>query len=222
MCVSDEPTAEAIADEAAALGREIDADTARKLAIYLFDLMKWNRSLNLVGTADWRRALAELVADSWSLADFLDELLLPDDPLCLDVGAGAGLPGIPLRLFWPRGEYVLIESRQKRVAFLKYVLSRIDLARTRAVRSRAENLDPELKRADLVVGRAVMPWRDFLNLAAGLLAPGGRCVIFANHREPDAKAPDCFQSGPTYAYEAAGGKRYFWSFSVGTPAICSR
>lgn len=218
---SDTPDIDAVRTTASKEGRELDDIQASGLTEYLSELMKWNRRLNLVGASDWRRTLRELVADSWHLADFLSGIEMPDDPLSLDIGAGAGLPGVPLRLFWNAGEYVMVEPRQKRAAFLAYILSRLGLNRTRVVRAKAEELDSSLRGADLVLGRAVMQWRDFLSLSAELLAPGGFCVIFSNTPEP-ADAPSGFIPGPRAAYIAAGKKRYFWSFSLETPVNCSK
>lgn len=214
---ADTPAPEAVRSLASDLGRELDPAQARGLAVYLGELFKWNRKMNLVGAGGWRRAMAELVADSWRLADFLNKLDLPAEPLSLDIGAGAGLPGVPLRLFWRAGEYVMVEPRQKRAAFLNFILSRLDLPETRVVNSRAEDLGPEFKNADLVLGRAVRPWPEFLRMCGGLLAPGGRCVVFAGAPAPGGDVPPGFSLGPTASYEAAGKKRYFWSFSSVTP-----
>jgi len=210
---NDIPTPEAVGDLAARLGRELDESCSKGLAAYLAELVKWNKRLNLTGAGDWRRALSDLVADSWHLADFLSGLTLPDNPLSLDIGAGAGLPGVPLRLFWTNGDYVMVEPRQKRAAFLNVAVAVTGIQRTKVVRARAEGLAPELKNAQLVLGRAVMPWRDFLDLASGLLASGGWCVVFANAQEPQAPLPNGFIPGPRYSYAAQGKTRYFWSFS---------
>lgn len=211
---NDTPSPEAVQALARALGRETSARQAKGLATYLAELIKWNKRLNLTGADDWRRALTELVADSWHLADFLPCLGLAGTPLTLDIGAGAGLPGVPLRLFWTHGEYVMVEPRQKRAAFLNVVLALTGLTRTKVVRSRAEDLGPELKEADCVLGRAVMPWRDFLAMASGLLKPGGVCVVFTNTPGPDGEPPHGFAQGPSLCYSVSGKKRYFWSFSL--------
>lgn len=211
---NDTPAPEAVQALALELGREMNERQSQGLATYLAELIKWNKRLNLTGADDWRRALSELVIDSWHLADFLPGLGLPVNPLTLDIGAGAGLPGIPLRLFWTDGDYVMVEPRQKRAAFLNVALALTGLPRTKVVRSRAEGLEPELTSADCVLGRAVMPWRDFLAMASGLLAPGGKCVVFANAPKPEGETPLGFVQGPSLSYAVSGKERYFWSFSL--------
>lgn len=215
------PDFEEIASLASELGRDLDESSAKGLAVYIAELLKWNSKLNLVGAPDWKRILAELVADSWHLADFMKELPIPDEPRCLDIGAGAGLPGIPLRLFNDTGEYVMVEPRQKRAAFLQNVLAKLRLPRTRVVNRRAEELGEGMRDFDFVLGRAVMNWRDFVDLSAGFLAPAGICLVFASEPLPEALPPG-FTPGPVHEYRAADKKRYFWSFSPGTPANCSR
>jgi len=104
---------EAVARQTASLGRKLTNEQARSLTIYLELLEKWNKKMNLVGPRDWQTMLATLMIDSWNLADVLQSLDLGDGFRTLDLGAGAGLPGIPLRVFWDQGEYILVESRQK-------------------------------------------------------------------------------------------------------------
>lgn len=206
------PSPEALAEEAARLGRTLEPDQAVHLAAYLEALMKWSRRMNLVSARGWRDALANLVADSWHLADFLRTQELPAAPLTLDLGAGAGLPGLPLRVFWDRGRYVLVEARGKRVSFMRFALSRMGLARTEVQGCRAEDLPDDCLPADLVVSRAFMPWRELLGFVAPMAAPGATCVIMANEDAPaQGDVPAGWRLAGRSAYPAPGGERYFWS-----------
>jgi len=214
------PTPRAVSDAALDLGpdmgRELTPAQAQGLSDYLELLAKWSRSMNLVGHHDWREVLADLVADSWRLADFLHGLgkALPRDPLSLDLGAGAGLPGIPLRLFWTPGDYHLVEVRAKRVAFLRMALARLDLPRTFVAEGRVQDVAPGLGLAGLVLSRAFMPWPDLLGLAAGLTAPGGVCVVMASQPPPDLPPDIAAAWSPAghADYAAPGGRRWLWSF----------
>ncbi|MBU1002808.1 MAG: class I SAM-dependent methyltransferase [Proteobacteria bacterium] len=211
------PSPNEVAALAASLGREMDERQAGLLAEYLGTLAKWNRSMNLVGADHWRDALSNLVADSWHLADFLTTQSLPESPRCLDLGAGAGLPGIPLRVFWEAGDYTLVEIRLKRVAFMRFVLSRMRLERTLVAGCRVEELPEESFPVDLVLSRAFMPWDELLALVGPWLAPGGLCVIMANE-EPPRQFPG-WETVRVSGYPAPGGQRYFWALS---PASSSR
>ncbi|WP_461211350.1 16S rRNA (guanine(527)-N(7))-methyltransferase RsmG [Desulfocurvus sp. DL9XJH121] len=212
------PSPNDVAALARTLGRDLDDAQADLLARYLEGLVKWNKAMNLVGAETWDRALTDLAADSWHLADFLAGLQadggLPEAPRTLDLGSGAGLPGIPLRVFWEAGEYVLVEPRAKRTAFMRFILAQMNLRRTSVAQCRVEALDPALLPVDLVLSRAFMPWEGLLPLAATLAGPAGRCVVMANERPP-AGADGCggWRLDAVRAYPGGGGERYFWSFS---------
>jgi 16S rRNA (guanine527-N7)-methyltransferase len=214
-------TPQAVAEACRALGRETGPEQAEGLATYLDALMRWNRRVNLVGRKDWHSALADLVADSWHVADALRGAGLPEAPRCLDLGAGAGLPGVPLRLFWPKGDYWLVEVRAKRLAFLRYVLGSLGPPNTHVWEGRAEQALERLGPADLVLSRAFMPWPGFLALVRDHLAPRGVALVMAS--EPFAgEAPAGWSLAGEHAY-AAGVRgeetRYSWLF---TPARDSR
>lgn len=88
---------------AAATGADVPQEALEPLGVYLEMLCQWNKAMNLVGPHSWQDMLTRLVADSFHLASFLDSLSVPAAPLTWDLGAGAGLPGIPLRMLWTKG-----------------------------------------------------------------------------------------------------------------------
>ena len=138
--------------------------------------MQWNRVMNLVGARHWRDALDDLVMDSFHLNAFLRSQVLPAlpaSPSCWDLGSGAGLPGIPLRILWNEGDYWMVESRDKRTIFLSTVLARSPLPGTHVFHGRAEQF-MEGKKADLIVSRAFMPWKELLEFIRGISTPAGR------------------------------------------------
>lgn len=208
------PSPGEVASLARELGRELAAPQAGALAAYLAALMKWKDAVNLVSARDWQDALANLVADSWHLADFLAILGLPEAPRSLDLGAGAGLPGLPLRAFWPPGRYLLVEPRHKRVAFMRTALARMGLERTEVRACRAQDLPGADLPADLVLSRAFMPWRELVAFVRPMLAPGGLCVVMANQDAPDAAdLPPGWALRGRAAYASGAGQRYFWALS---------
>jgi len=207
----------AVADAARRLGRPVDGPQAGLLAAYLDQLVKWNRKMNLVGKSDWVAVFDALVVDSLYLADYLAGLGLPDAPLTLDLGAGAGLPGIPLRALWRAGDYVLVEVREKRALFMRSAVGRLGLPGTTVFHGRAEDAvdapgGTDGRRADLVLSRAFMPWRELLGLVRPLLADGGVLVVLSND-PPPGELPEGWRAGQSKAYPAAGTTRYFWSLS---------
>jgi 16S rRNA (guanine527-N7)-methyltransferase len=202
--------------EAARIGFALEPAQAERLARYLTLLLKWSRAMNLVGKTGWPEVFRDLAADSLHLAEFLKELPQPAEPLTLDLGAGAGLPGIPLRCVWAAGDYVMVELREKRAIFLRQAVAETGLKRVHVVHGRAEEAGAELarlglaERADLVLSRAFMPWPKLLPLAAGLLGPQGRLVVLANEPPPpDAGAG--FRVEAAREYQSGSRRRWFWA-----------
>lgn len=222
------PTARETAEAAAALGRELTPVQAGLMATYLGLLTKWNRKMNLVGPGDWRHILETLIVDSWHVADFLSEApvcgLFPEDgAFCvLDFGAGAGLPGIPLRMFWLRGRYHFIEVRAKRAIFLRQALAELRLENASVFEGRAEKfLAEEADRADftLFLSRAFMPWPDFLSMAAGAAFDNYAVLLMTGEEPRPELAPEGLSRLALGAYRVGGKERYA---SVFIPASASR
>jgi 16S rRNA (guanine527-N7)-methyltransferase len=205
------PDAAAVAAAAARLGRTLTKDHAGLLAVYLGLLVKWNSRMNLVGPSSWPEILETLIQDSWHLADLLAGLD-PQPSDTLDLGAGAGLPGIPLRVFWDAGDYWLVEPRQKRALFMEQAVAHMRLPRIRVICGRMEALPEERRRAGLIVSRAFMPWRKLLDEVRGYLAPGGRVLVMSN--ETSDETVDGYALEDVREYAVAGGTRYFRLFRL--------
>ncbi len=223
------PDAAETALAAARLGRELSSEQARLLSRYLSLLVKWNRKMNLTGPGDWRDILETRAADSWVLADFLSappaSALFPEDDArlnILDFGAGAGLPGLPLRMFWARGTYHFIEARAKRAIFLRQALAELKLANARVFEGRAETFPvADCARAGftLLLSRAFMPWPDFLAFSGSLFAEDYAVLLMTSEPPGEAAAPGGFSRLAMTAYQAAGKARYA---SVFIPVSVSR
>ena len=200
---------------------------------YLSILQKWNKVMNLVGPYSWQEILRLLLVDSAWLASFLaglqEQSILAPEPESWDLGAGAGLPGIPLRLLWEKGIYTLVDARQKRTLFLRTVLAAHTLPQTLVYEGRVEQFIPTRPKADLVVSRAFMPWHDVLALVEPHLAPGGVVVFLmlqpAPSREALAQATSSdvarlSQTGKAWRvlgqqeYLAGGDSRFLWAVSL--------
>ena len=204
---------EALASLARREGLPLPPPAVAPLAAYLETLCQWNAAMNLVGPRRWEDIFTGLVADSLRLAPFLDALPLPAVPLCWDLGAGAGLPGIPLRLVWTRGVYWLVEAREKRAIFLSAMLARLGLPDTHVHRGRAEAFFACQERpADLILSRAFMPWRRLLQFARPALAANGLLVILAAAPAPPT-LPGPWRLTALQAYAAAGARRWFWALA---------
>ena len=194
------------------LGFSLPDTALAGLGIYLAQLVKWNKAMNLVGTSSWEETLDTLVVDSFHLAAFLPSLDLAPEPVSFDLGAGAGLPGIPLRLLWRDGAYTLIEAREKRALFMRTVLTAVDLGRTTVFQGRAEDFFHEAPPADLIVSRAFMPWRGMLDFIDDALAPAGR-VVFLTLAPVPGDIPSPWRLVTQTTYTADKTARHFWCFA---------
>lgn len=195
--------------------RSISWEQAEQLALYVSSLLRWNRRMNLVSAAEWETVLTKLVLDSFFLAELLDAISPAPAPRILDIGAGAGIPGIPYRILRQAGEYLMLEPRGKRHSFLRFVLSQIPLPRTEAVRARLEDLSPERNRAEVLLGRGTAHWRRFLELVQPYGTSDAVAVVFSGSPFPRGEDPPGnwrllretrYRTSPDLA------PRYFWSF----------
>ena len=200
-----------VAAASARLGRVLTDDQAGMLAVYLGLLVKWNSRMNLVGPATWPEILETLIQDSWRLADLL-QAIDPQPAETMDLGAGAGLPGIPLRVFWTAGDYWLVEPRQKRALFMEQAAAHMRLPRTRVLCARMEALPPARRQAGLIVSRAFMPWKKLLAEVRGYLAPGGRVLVMSN--EATGETVDGYALEVERDYAVAGKTRWFRLFRL--------
>ena len=200
------PTPEALRAFYAGLGLDLAMDAARPLAAYLDMLVRWNQRMNLVGARSWQEA-AELAQDSLPLARLLDQLPLPAAPRVWDLGAGAGLPGIPLRCVWKKGRYWLVEAREKRALFLRQAVFSLKLGGTEVFMGRAEDFMTREGACDVLVSRAFMPWEKLLAFAGPRVAGGGFAVFMLNESLQGRPLPAGWRLYAEAVYEAGGKRR---------------
>ena len=200
------PTPEALRAFYAGLGLDLAMDAARALAAYLDMLVRWNQRMNLVGARSWQEA-AELAQDSLPLARLLDQLPLPAAPRVWDLGAGAGLPGIPLRCVWKKGRYWLVEAREKRALFLRQAVFSLKLGGTEVFMGRAEDFMAREGACDVLVSRAFMPWEKLLAFAGPRVAGGGFAVFMLNESLQGRPLPAGWRLYAEAVYEAGGKRR---------------
>jgi 16S rRNA (guanine527-N7)-methyltransferase len=137
--------------------------TPRQLAAfqrYYDELISWNEKFNLTAITDFDQVQIRHFLDSLSclIADEARSILRRPHAQIIDVGAGAGFPGIPLKLVCPGFSLTLLEATGKKVTFLEHVVACLELARVLPIKARAEELghDPGHREAyDLALARAV-------------------------------------------------------------------
>lgn len=150
----------------AALGLALADTQVATLERYLDLLEKWNRVYNLTAIRERSRMVTHHLLDSLAVLPHVR------GPRVLDVGSGAGLPGIPLAVASPALHVTLLESNHKKSAFLTQAVAELQLANVQVVTERVESWQPEA-RFDTIVSRAFAELGEFATLAGRLLAPQG-------------------------------------------------
>jgi 16S rRNA (guanine527-N7)-methyltransferase len=164
-------TVELIERGAAEMGLALPGDAAERLDGFLALLRKWNRAQNLTAITEPRDMVSGHVLDSLAGQPWLAPGRV------LDVGSGAGLPGIPLAIADPGREFVLLDSRRKRVQFLLYASSELGLDNVSVVESRIEKYRPGGKFGTLTA-RAFAAIPEIVRLAAPFIETGARLVVW--------------------------------------------
>jgi len=156
-------------------GIDLDAYQVRLLAAYA-DLLARYELANVIGTRDWDQIILEHFADSLSCLTAVD---LKGDSCLIDVGAGGGLPGIPLSVARPGLHVVLLEATEKKGRFLEYVKAKLKLANLEVLHTRAETAgrDPKYREAfDLATARALAALPVVLEYCAPLVRIEGKVL----------------------------------------------
>jgi 16S rRNA (guanine527-N7)-methyltransferase len=169
---------------AAELGVALPPGALPQFRTYLQELQVWNARVNLTGLKSARDIVIKGFLDSLAVLP-----LLQDVDSLVDLGSGAGFPGLVLKLARPELALTLVESRGKKTAFLDYLvalwpISGVELASTHLTLKLARKWSPRFGAA---TSRATFPLKRFLELAAPLLLPGGRALAL---KGPKLSAPE--------------------------------
>lgn len=154
---------------------ELPPAAIENLEVYYNLLLEGNTRMNLTRVTEPREVAEKHFADSLSALPFI-----PQDVSCIDIGAGAGLPGIPLAIARPDIRLTMLDSLQKRVGFLRETCAELGLAAT-CIHARAEDAgqDPAHRgQYDLALARAVAPLNVLLELCAPFVKVGGCCIAY--------------------------------------------
>ncbi len=191
--------AEKIELGAAELGLRVPAETQHKLCDYLALITKWNRVHNLTAV----RASAEMVSSH--LLDCLAVVPHLEAVTVLDVGSGAGLPGIPLALMWPQTHVTLLDSNHKKAAFLRQAVIELGLSNAEVICERVEAWQSP-QTYDLVISRAFSDLFVFLQLAGRHCAAHGTVAAMKGiYPRPElAQLPQGFQLKRVTALKVPG------------------
>jgi 16S rRNA (guanine527-N7)-methyltransferase len=190
------PSVQSLVSRAAQMGLSLSPAQGAAFESYARELQAWNEQFNLTAITETEQIEVRHFLDSLALIPALAALesmpasaLLARSVRAVDVGAGAGLPGLALRVVWSRLQLTCIEATSKKVRFMEHVASQLGLTEVELVQGRAEELAlraPNRESYDLVMARAVATLPTLVEYLLPLARRGGRVVAYkgsAAHEE---------------------------------------
>jgi len=162
-------------------GIHLDGKAMEAFEVYLMELLKWNQKINLTSIRSEKGIVLKHFLDSLSVYP-----LLPKNSSILDIGSGAGFPGIPLKIIQPTLEMSLIDSVRKKVDFQRHVIRGLGLKGIETIHGRVQDkgiLQSLEGQFDIILSRAFSDLRTLLILSFPFLKEGGRVVAMKGELE---------------------------------------
>lgn len=152
------------------LGYENDPLLIEKLEIYLATLKKWNKVYNLTAINEDNEIIVKHFLDSLSVNQYIQ-----NSGRILDVGTGAGFPGLVLALFNPEKSFVLVDGVSKKISFLQEMIGKLNLKNVIAVHTKVEQYN-EAEQFDIIISRAFADIKKMTKLTSHLIKDGGKFI----------------------------------------------
>jgi 16S rRNA (guanine527-N7)-methyltransferase len=166
-------------DGAAELGISISPDDISRFILYMDELLFWNKKVNLTSITDKTDVVVKHFLDSLTIF----KAVKISDQSMIDVGAGAGFPGIPIKIVAPKVRMVLLDSVKKKVDFLGHIISLLDMTGAEAKWGRAEEFGRSHRaQFDIAISRALAPLNVLLEYLLPLVKVGGSAVCMKSEK----------------------------------------
>ncbi len=157
------------------LGIELTEKQLASFDLYQSELRLWNTKTNLISENTSDEIVTRHFLDSLTAARFI----INQNARIVDIGCGAGFPGIPLKIALPSLQLYLLETNRKKVSFLKHIIRLLNLQNTFTLHDRTENIlqtETWREKFDVVTSRAALKLPDLLSLGDYFLVPGGLLI----------------------------------------------
>lgn len=157
------------------LGIELSEQQLSQFNVYKNELLNWNAKTNLISENSSGEIITRHFLDSLTAVQFIPE----PTARIIDIGCGAGFPGIPLKIAQPSLDIYLLEANRKKVSFLKHIIRLLNLSDATVLHDRAENImktDAWKKKFDILISRATFKLDELLPLGDFFLAPDGQLI----------------------------------------------
>ncbi|GIP22375.1 16S rRNA (guanine(527)-N(7))-methyltransferase RsmG [Paenibacillus sp. J22TS3] len=154
-------------------GMELSEHQLNQFEIYFKELVAWNEKMNLTGITERNQVYLKHFYDSLSLSFYMEMGKISN---LIDVGSGAGFPGIPLKIAFPHLRLTIVDSLNKRIGFLKHVVDALQLEQVKLIHGRAEDvakLAEHRDSYDLATARAVARMAVLNEFCLPFVKPGG-------------------------------------------------
>lgn len=161
-------------EEAQKINIELDKNQIEKFYKYMDLLIEWNEKINLTAITNRKDILVKHFIDSLTIQRYLGDAVN-----IIDVGTGAGFPGIPIKIINPNLKVVLVDSLNKRINFLQDVIKKLNLDNIEVIHARAEDLGQNKKYReafDIVTSRAVANMSVLSEYLLPLARVNGKCI----------------------------------------------
>lgn len=205
---------ELLVQGASHFGIQLQENMVEAFDIYLRELLKWNQKMNLTAIRSEKGIVLKHFLDSLSVFPHL-----PQMSFLLDIGSGAGFPGIPLKMVCPNLEVTLIDSARKKIDFQKHIIRTLGLKGITAIHGRAQDmqvLQALRDRFDGVIGRAFSNLDTLLLLSSPFLKKGGTLLAMKGeeleHFSLTEKLPYRFQRSIQFSLPFSTIKRSIFLF----------
>lgn len=181
------------------LGLDCSNRQFRQLVEYANLILKWNNVYNLTAITDPKEVVTHHLLDSLSALPCLTPLLSGrDNQLLLDVGSGAGLPGLVFSIMCPTLQVHTLDTVQKKVAFMQQVIALLELKKVQAIHFRVERYQSDQK-YDLITSRAFSSLVNLIDWSSHLLKPSGYYFALKGRLEKDNQLPNNWKIESTHA-----------------------
>lgn len=161
---------------------EIEEEKLKLFYEYMKTLLEWNEKINLTAITDEKEIILKHFIDSLTINKYMKK-----EDIVMDMGTGAGFPGIPLKIVNANTKFILVDSLNKRINFLAEVKEKLQLEKLDLLHSRAEDLGNNMEyreKMDVVVSRAVANLRTLTEYTLPFVKKGG---IFISMKGPNAQ-----------------------------------
>ena len=158
------------------MGLSLSGDQIEKNLSYLKLLLETNQEYNLTSITDTKEATIKHLLDSLSIYQLLEGETIAD------IGSGGGTPGIPLAIAFPKKKFLLVESKQKKAAFLVGAVKQLKLKNVRVINKRAEEVTAT-RAPETIISRALGSLDYFIGVAGHLLPKKGKAIAMKGKAE---------------------------------------